>query len=240
MSTLTTSTVSQAAQQAARANAIAASNTGTASAAASATGTNALQQLGANFNQFLTLLTTQLQNQDPTSPMDSNQFTQELVQFTGVQQSVATNTNLTQLIGLQQGAEVLQSASVVGHTATVSSGQIALQKGSGEITFNAPAAEPVQLAIVDASGNPIRNVTLAAQAGSNAWQWNGQNDAGQSVADGSYGVALQSGAAGSTSAVPFSVVGTATGLVNGPSGLELQMGTLSVGLDKVQSIATQS
>ena len=241
MSTLTTTTVSQAAQQAARANAIAASSTGTAaSAAASATGTNALQQLGANFNQFLTLLTTQLQNQDPTSPMDSNQFTQELVQFTGVQQSVATNTNLTQLIGLQQGAEVLQSASVVGHTATISSGQIALQNGSGEITFNAPAAEPVQLAIVDASGNPIRNVTLAAQAGSNEWHWNGQNDAGQSVADGSYGVALESGAAGSTSAVPFSVVGTATGLVNGPSGLQLQMGTLSVGLDKVQSIATQS
>ena len=234
MSSLTTTTVSQAAQQAARANAIAASSTGTAaSAAASATGTNALQQLGANFNQFLTLLTTQLQNQDPTSPMDSNQFT-------GVQQSVATNTNLTQLIGLQQGAEVLQSASVVGHTATISSGQIALQNGSGEITFNAPAAEPVQLAIVDASGNPIRNVTLAAQAGSNEWHWNGQNDAGQSVADGSYGVALESGAAGSTSAVPFSVVGTATGLVNGPSGLQLQMGTLSVGLDKVQSIATQS
>ena len=240
MTTIAPSTVSQAAQQAARANAIAASNAGTsASAAASAAGTNALQQLGTNFNQFLTLLTTQLQNQDPTSPMDSNQFTQELVQFTGVQQSVATNTNLTQLIGLQQGSQVLQSAAVVGHKATVTAGQIALQNGSGEVTFNAPAAEPVQLAIVDASGKPIRNVSIAAQAGSNDWRWDGTDDAGNRVVDGSYGTALETGNAGSASAVPFSVVGTATGLVNGASGLQLQIGALSVGLDKVQSIAAQ-
>ncbi len=240
MTSIATSTAAQAAQQAAQANAIAASSAGTsASAAASATGTNALQQLGANFNQFLTLLTTQLKNQDPTSPMDTNQFTQELVQFTGVQQSVATNTNLTQLIGLQQGSEVLQSASVVGHKATVTAGQIALQNGSGEITFNAPAAEQVQLAIVDASGKPVRNVTIAAQTGSNDWRWDGNDDAGNRVADGSYGVALETGTAGSTSAVPFSVSGTTTGLVNGASGLQLQIGALSVGLDKVQSISTQ-
>ena len=230
-----------AAQQAARTNAVAVSSTGTStSAAASTTGTNALQQLGANFNQFLTLLTTQLQNQDPTSPMDTNQFTQELVQFTGVQQSVATNTNLTQLINLQQGSEVLQSAAVVGHKATITSGQVALQNGSGEIIFNVPAAEQIQLAIADTSGKSVRNVTIAAQAGSNAWHWDGNDDAGNRVTDGSYGVALVTGDAGSTSAVPFSVVGTATGLVNGSSGLQLQIGELSVGLDKVQSISTQS
>lgn len=232
-------TASQAAQQAARANAIAASSTGTsASAAANATGANALQQLGANFNQFLTLLTTQLKNQDPTSPMDSNQFTQELVQFTGVQQSVATNTNLTQLIGLQQGSEVLQSASVVGHKATVTAGQIALQNGVGEVSFNAPTAEPVQLAIVDASGKPIRNVAIAAQSGANDWKWDGTDDSGNQVADGSYGIALEGGT-GTPAAVPFSVLGTATGMVNGATGLQLQMGALSVGLDKVQSISTQ-
>ena len=241
MTTIATSTAAQAAQQAARSNAAAAASaTTSASTAASATGTNALQQLGANFNQFLTLLTTQLKNQDPTSPMDTNQFTQELVQFTGVQQSVATNTNLTQLIGLQQGAEVLQSASVIGHKATVTAGQIALQSGSGEVTFNAPAAEQVQLAIVDSSGKAVRNVAIAAQAGSNDWHWDGQDDSGNQVADGSYGLALETGNAGSTTAVPFSVVGTATGLINGSSGLQLQIGTLSVGLDKVKSIATQS
>ena len=242
MTDIATTTLSQAARQAAISNALAAtsSSTGTAAADASATGTNALQQLGSNFNQFLSLLTTQLKNQDPTSPMDTNQFTQELVQFTGVQQSVATNTNLTQLIKLQQGSEVLQSASVVGHKATVSSGQIALQNGSGTITFTAPAAEQVQLAIVDSSGRPVRDVSLAAQAGSNSWSWDGRDNSGNTLSDGAYGIAVESGGSGgSANAVPFSVVGTATGLVNGTSGMQLELGALSVGLDKVQSIATQ-
>ena len=176
MTSVNTPTLSQAAQLAASSNAGAfgSKGTGTTADAASTTGTNALQQLGSNFNQFLTLLTTQLRNQDPTSPMDTNQFTQELVQFTGVQQSVATNTNLTQLIKLQQGSEVLQSASVVGHKTIVSAGQISLQNGSGQVDFTAEAPERVAIAIVDGSGRPVRNVTLAAQAGSNSWSWDGR------------------------------------------------------------------
>ena len=241
MTDISTLSLSQATQQAAAANALAAHATPSGStSAASATGTNALQQLGSNFNQFLTLLTTQLQNQDPTSPMDTNQFTQELVQFTGVQQSVATNTNLTQLISLQQGAEVLQSASVVGHKATVTAGQIALQNGAGQVAFTAPSAETVQLGIVDSSGKSVRNVSIAAQAGSNSWTWDGRDDAGNQLANGAYGIALETATSGgAASAVPFSVVGTATGLVNGPSGMQLQIGALSVGLDKVQSVASQ-
>ena len=242
MTSTITQSLSQAAQQAAAANALAAStssSTGTSTAAASAASTNALQQLGSNFSQFLTLLTTQLQNQDPTSPMDTNQFTEELVQFTGVQQSVATNTNLSQLIALQQSSQVLQSSSVVGHKATVTAGQITLQNGTGEITFTAPVAEQVQLAIVDGNGRPVRNVSIAAQAGSNNWSWDGRDDNGNQLADGAYGVALETGSAGATpTAVPFSVVGTATGLVNGASGMQLQLGTLSVGLSQVQSIAS--
>ena len=238
--TIVTQSLVQAAQQAAAANASAAASTsGTASSAATATGTNALQQLGANFNQFLTLLTTQLQNQDPTSPMDTNQFTQELVQFTGVQQSVATNTNLTQLISLQQGSEVLQSASVVGHKVSVSAGQIALQNGTGQITFSTPTAEQVQLAIVDSNGKPVRNVSLTTQSGSNSWSWDGRDDSGNQLPDGAYGLALETGTGSAATSVPFSVAGTATGLVNATGGMQLDIGALTVGLDKVQSIASQ-
>jgi flagellar basal-body rod modification protein FlgD len=238
MTIAATSSLTQSAEQAARAAAIAASNSATATAAASATGTNALQALGSNFNQFLTLLTTQLKNQDPTAPTDTNQFTQELVQFTGVQQSVATNTNLTQLIQLQQGSQVLQSAQVVGHKATVSAGQIALQGGAGEIDFTTTASEPVQIAIVNSAGATLRDVTLTSQAGSNSWHWDGRDNAGNQLADGAYGVALETGTTNAdATAVPFSVVGTATGLTNSANGLQLQLGALSVGLSNVQSIS---
>ena len=239
MTTITQS-VTQAAQQSAAANASATTGgSGSTKTAASATGSNALQQLGSNFNQFLTLLTTQLKNQDPTSPMDTNQFTQELVQFTGVQQSVATNTNLTQLIKLQQGSEVLQSSSVVGHEATVEAGQIALQNGGGQITFAAPAEEPVQLAIVDGSGKPVRNVALTAQSGRNTWHWDGRDDSGHLLPDGAYGIGLETSSGSAATSVPFSVVGTATGLTNSAAGMQLSIGALAVGLDKVQSIAAQ-
>lgn len=236
-------TLTQAAQQAAAANfaSAASSNTGTAtSAAAAATGSNALQQLGSNFNQFLSLLTTQLQNQDPTSPMDTNQFTEELVQFTGVQQSVATNSNLSQLIQLQQGSEVLQSSAVVGHKATVSATQIALQNGTGAVDFSLPSAEPVQIAVVNAAGQPVRDASINAQAGSNSWTWDGRDDSGNLVADGTYGIAIETqGSGGTASAVPFSVVGTATGLTNTSSGMQLQLGALSVPLSSVQSLTSQ-
>ncbi len=235
--------LSQAAEQAAAMNAAtaAASASGTSTAAAaSATGTNALQSLGSNFNQFLTLLTTQLKNQDPTAPVDSNQFTQELVEFTGVQQSVQTNTNLSQLISLQQGSQVLQSAQVVGHRATVTSGQIALQGGSGELTFNTVAAEPVQIAIANSAGQTVRDVSLTSQAGANTWTWDGRDNAGNQLPDGAYGVAVETGTSNAASnAVPFSVVGTATGLTNGTGGLQLQMGALSVGLANVEGIAAK-
>ena len=240
MTAIGTITLSQAAEQAAAVNAAAASSSGTASAgsAASATGTNALQSLGSNFNQFLTLLTTQLRNQDPTAPVDSNQFTQELVEFTGVQQSVQTNTNLSQLISLQQGSQVLQSAQVVGHQATVTAGQIALQNGHGELTFNTASAEPVQVAIVNSAGRPVRDVSLTSQAGANAWMWDGRDNSGNKLPDGAYGVAVEAGTSSSASGVPFSVVGTATGLTNGTNGLQLQMGALSVGLASVQAITS--
>src|ERR1700733_3549503 len=74
----------------------------TTATAANANGTDtsadAMSQLSGNFSTFLTLLTTQLKNQDPTSPMDSNQFTQQLVEFSQVEQQINTNTNLQSLI----------------------------------------------------------------------------------------------------------------------------------------------
>src|SRR5580658_5675783 len=117
MSTTITGPMSlNAAADAAAASTAIISNAGTSagSSGAAAVGAGALQSLGTNFTEFLNLLMTQLQNQDPTAPMDSSQFTTELVQFTGVQQQVAANSSLTQLISMQQTSQVLQSSSLVG------------------------------------------------------------------------------------------------------------------------------
>ncbi len=218
------------------------STTGTTVAGASSNGTtagvNALTSLADNFNSFLTLLTTQLQNQDPTSPMDTNQFTSELVEMTSVQQQVTTNSNLTSLIQLTQGSQVLQSTALVGKTASVTSTNIALQSGTGTLQFTTPAAEPIGITISDASGNEVRSTTLTSTAGANTWTWNGANDSGTTVPDGSYAVSVVTPSATGTTAaaVPFTVDGTVTGLVKNGTSTSLQLGATSVDISALQSL----
>ncbi len=98
------------------------STSGSSAATAAQAGQNALASLSNNFSTFLNMLMTQLQNQDPTSPMDSNQFTQELVEFSGVEQQINTNSSLTQLIQLTQAGELMQGSTLDGKQLTVQSG----------------------------------------------------------------------------------------------------------------------
>ena len=222
--------------------AIAAANASAAGAASSRTaavptGSTALHSLSANFDDFLKLLMTQLQNQDPTSPLDTNQFTTELVQFSSVEQQINTNTSLTQLIQLTQVGEVMQASAMTGKQVTVSSDHVPLQNGKGTIVFTAPAAEPAAIAIYNDSGAKLTEATLTAVKGQNTWTWNGTDRSGHTVPDGSYKVAIVGGNAdGSTSALPFSVVGTATGVLSQSSGMQLELGALSVDFSKVQSV----
>jgi flagellar basal-body rod modification protein FlgD len=231
-----------AATNAAAAAYVTSSTSGTTSAAAAAAATasatpNALAQLGANFNQFLQLLLTQVQNQDPTAPTDTTAFTTELVQFTGVQEQVNANTSLGQLIGLQQSSQVLQSASLVGKQATVTANQITLQGGHGEIQFQGTAGEQVAIAVVDGSGNPVFNANVTATSGTNTWQWNGVNNSGNQEPDGAYSIAVDTAATnGTATPVGYSVVGTTTGVSTSGTTTQLQLGSLSVGLSALQSV----
>ncbi|HEY2619434.1 MAG TPA: flagellar hook assembly protein FlgD [Acetobacteraceae bacterium] len=216
---------------------VAAQQTSASTATAPQTGSAALNSLSANFGDFLKLLMTQLQNQDPTSPLDTNQFTSELVQFSSVEQQIDTNTSLTQLIQLTQGSEVMQASAMTGKRVTVSSDHVPLQNGQGTIQFTAPAAEPVDISIYNDNGAKLSDATLMAVKGTNAWTWNGTNSAGTALPDGSYKVAVTgANADGSTSALTFSVVGTATGVQSQSNSIQLQLGALSVDFSKVQSV----
>lgn len=216
----------------------AAASTASSSAIAQ-TGTAALQGLNTNFSTFLTMLMTQLKNQDPTSPLDSSQFTSELVQFSSVEQQINTNTNLTQLITLTQASQVEQSSSMLGRPATVASTQLSLQDGSGTINFNTTNAEPVGISVYNAAGAQIQSGTLTSAAGANTWRWNGQNSSGVTQPDGPYTVSVTAiGAPAATAVVPFTVTGTVTGVQNVGGTVKLQMGGLTVPFSSVQSVGS--
>ena len=216
---------------------VAAQQNSTSTAAAQQTGSAALNSLSANFGDFLKLLMTQLQNQDPTSPLDTNQFTSELVQFSSVEQQINTNTSLTQLIQLTQAGEVMQASNITGKTVTVSSDHVPLQNGKGTVKFTAPAAEQVAIAIYSDTGAKLSDATMTATKGTNTWTWDGTDSSGRTLPDGSYKVAVAgANADGTVSALPFSVVGTATGVLSQANAVQLQLGTLSVDFSKVQSV----
>jgi flagellar basal-body rod modification protein FlgD len=212
-------------------------NAATASSSPAQTSNNALNSLSSNFGDFLKLLMTQLQNQDPSSPLDTNQFTSELVQFSSVEQQIDTNTSLTQLIQLTQAGEIMQGSSMTGKRVTVSSDHVPLQNGQGTVQFTAPAAEPVDIAIYNDNGTKLSDAMLMATKGSNTWTWNGKTSSGSTVPDGSYKVAVTgANADGTTSALTFSVVGTATGVQSQSNGMQLQLGALSIDFSKVQAV----
>jgi flagellar basal-body rod modification protein FlgD len=207
------------------------------SSSSSQTGSNALSSLSSNFGDFLKLLMTQLQNQDPSSPLDTNQFTSELVQFSGVEQQINTNTSLTQLIQLTQAGEVMQGSSMTGKQVTVSSDHMPLQNGQGQVQFTSPAAEPVDIAIYNDNGVKLSDAMVMANKGTNTWTWNGTTSSGSTVPDGSYKVAVTgANADGTTSALTFSVIGTATGVQSQSNGMQLQIGALSVPFSQVQAV----
>ena len=99
--------------------------------AAQAAGTAGSQQLAGNFDTFLQLLTTQLQNQDPLDPLDTNQFTQQLVEFASVEQQVDMNTNMQTLISLQQTSEATSAMQFLGANVTLSGTTAALSNATG-------------------------------------------------------------------------------------------------------------
>jgi flagellar basal-body rod modification protein FlgD len=210
------------------------STSSTAGNAVSNTGSSALQTLNGNFNQFLTMLTAQLQNQDPTNPMDTQSFTTELVQFSGVEQQIATNTNLTQLVQLTQAAQVMQGGSVVGHTVSVTGSQLALQNGQATLDYTASVAGPATMTVSDAAGHTLYSHTVTASAGSNSWTWDGRTSAGTQLPDGAYTVGV-TGSDGKTK-LPFTVRGLVTGVQNNSGTVTLQMGGLSVGLSALTAM----
>src|SRR6202043_3121012 len=118
------------------------SSSGSSGAAASAL---ASSQIAGNFQSFLTLLTTQLQNQNPLSPLDTNQFTQQLVEFAGVQQQLNTNDSLATLVSLQQTTQSTQALGFVGKIAVVNGSTAALTNSQAVWQLNVPSASTVDI-----------------------------------------------------------------------------------------------
>jgi flagellar basal-body rod modification protein FlgD len=163
--------------------------TSTSSPADSAAAANSLatSQIAGNFQSFLTLLTTQLQNQNPLDPLDTNQFTQQLVEFAGVQQQLNTNASLSTLVSLQQTAQSTQALGFVGKTAVVNGSTAAMTNSSATWDLSVPTNATLNISITSSTGQTVFTGNYSAAAGaSQPFTWNGQGNDGTQYPDGQY------------------------------------------------------
>lgn len=162
--------------------------TSTTSAAARTTDRGTIAQ---NFDQFLMLLTTQLKNQSPLDPLDTNQFTQQLVQFASVEQQIKTNETLNSLLTSSRAASVSTAASFVGMTVTADGAATNLSGGSAKWTLNAARAVPQAVVeIRDATGNVVATRSVPLSAGAQTFSWDGLTSTGAKAPDGTYMIAV--------------------------------------------------
>lgn len=170
--------------------------------------------LNENFDQFLLLLTTQLQNQDPLSPMDTAEFTNQLVSFSGVEQQIKTNKSLEDLLALN-----------VLNITDIGLGFIGLDVESGGSSINFDGTTPQTMgyalnkaavsntvSIIDANGNTVYSETGETTTGQHQFTWNGLDSSGATAPAGYYTIQIdaldESGVAiPATTTVPSRIAG---------------------------------
>ncbi len=191
-----------------------------------------------DFDTFLSLLTTQLKNQSPLDPLDTNQFTQQLVQFTEVEQSIRANANLESLIRLSTANAVTNVVGFLGGVITVSGDTAEFKNGAATWNYEIDeAADNVNFTIRDSDGVSVFTNSAPAPAGRNSFIWDGQTDNGLPASDGEYTMTIS---AVNSNGTAINVVTETVGIVDGVNfkGSEpvLLMGNREIKLDEIISV----
>ncbi len=143
--------------------------------------------IGNDFDTFLKLLTTQLQNQNPLEPLDTNQFTQQLVQFSEVEQTIQSNKNLENLLKLQAATAITNSVGYIGKTVELSGTSQPLAEGQANWPIEAENdAAAAVFTITDLNDNIIFTETKPLSAGQSTYNWDGQTNDGVAAPEGQY------------------------------------------------------
>lgn len=149
-----------------------------------------------NFDTFIKLLTTQLQNQDPLDPMDGTAFTEQIATFSSLEQQIATNSHLEKLVGQDAfGAQSL-AVSYIGKEALVPGSQSQLTDGEMDFTYTMEKRSIFsEIKIVDSSGSIVKTLEGELDSGTHQVTWDGKNEDGEQLEDGKYTVFIEAAGA---------------------------------------------
>ncbi|KPF62520.1 flagellar hook capping protein [Bosea sp. AAP35] len=220
------------------------SNTTSATSTAATTTTASTVSGGAaiaeNFDQFLTLLTTQLKNQSPLDPLDTNQFTSQLVQFAGVEQQLKTNQTLTSLLSLNSAGTATSAVGFIGSTITADGATTRLEGDKAEWQLNVPRGGTATITIKDAKGSIVQTQTRSLVAGDQTFSWDGTTSTTQKAAPGEYTITVDArDTAGAAMTATTKISGVVDGVDFTGSIPTLKIGAISVPIDQVKSVVRQ-
>ncbi|MEP3048227.1 MAG: flagellar hook capping FlgD N-terminal domain-containing protein [Roseibium sp.] len=146
------------------------------------------QGLTANYELFLRILTTQVQNQDPLDPMDSAEYTSQLVQYTNVEQTIQTNKNLEQLIAMQQSSHTMNYVSYIGNEVTADASTAILSNGQASWSVDIDEFGSGTYEIRNSAGSVVYTGETELNAGAGTFEWDGLTNSGSQAVNGTYSV----------------------------------------------------
>lgn len=152
----------------------------------------ATASLTGDYNMFLKLLTTQLQNQDPTNPMDSSQYTQQLVQYSQVEQSIKQNTTLNSILSNLNMSSLTTTSAVIGQPVRLDSDKAALSASTpAQWDWSATSAVTgLTATILDEKGSKVDSFDLNVSGTSGNFSWDGTTSTGKKLDSGLYQLQL--------------------------------------------------
>lgn len=194
---------------------------------AGTTTNTASQNLSADMNTFLTLLTTQLKYQDPLDPMDTAEFTNQLVQYSSVEQAIQTNEKLDNLLSMNIANLGAQAVSYIGKVAQVMGNVMPLEGGKAKATYTLDKnVVSATIVVKDMNGNIVYSEQGKVTSGTHEFTWDGKDANGNQLEDGAYKIEVSTKvASGETAAnVVTTVFGRVTGVASDSSGVYVGLG----------------
>src|SRR5262245_31847326 len=208
-------------------------------AASSSSSTSGLDRdtLAGNFQTFLTLLTTQLKNQNPLDPLDTNQFTQQLVQFAQVEQQLKQNEQLATLVALEKTAQATTALAYVGQKVAVDGQTATLKNGEALWSFNAPKPASATVTIKSSTGQTAYTGSFTINAGTQNFSWDGRDNNGVKWPDGNYTLSVTAkDASGQLVSISSEVLGVVDSVDVTKSPPVLSIGAQTFTLDKIKRV----
>jgi flagellar basal-body rod modification protein FlgD len=195
------------------------------------------QGIADNFDTFLSLLTSQLKHQNPLDPLDTNQFTQQLVQFTAVEQQLKTNEFLEAMMLANQNAGASQAVGFIGKVVTAAGSKSELVGGKAQWHFAVEKAANITATVRDMNGNIVYSSQGSVNQGESVFTWNGIGSDGNKQPDGSYSITIEArDGDGRLVNVATELTGAVTGVDLTGSEPVLLVGTARVNMSSVLSV----